>query len=172
MEQEIQTLVSGENAEAILDILLVCANKPVNYFNLNSFSCEKLWKISKSFAIARDHSQDAIMTLQEADGFSGKMPELISFSGVEIRQEGLYDFQLYYAREEHFQDLVYKLAEERIKQSVVDVLGLPIEKARQRRECQIVQVYLKYLNDILFHKQSIVGIAIDIEKFKHHYDNI
>lgn len=162
-----------EKNQVIIDILLICANKPTNYANLKSFTYDDLWKVARSFAAARNHAlQDidaAILAIQEAITYE-KLPEMIAFAGVRVQQE-VFDSASYYAREKHFQDTVFESCEQRIWQSVYDTLGFPIEKARQR-ECQIARTYLQYLNDILFHGQGTAGITIDPDNFKHHYDSI
>lgn len=160
--------------EAALDLILVYANKPVNYTHRHDFSYNELWKIAKSFARARNHSQEAIgaaiQKIQEAAMYE-RLPDPIGLVDIDVSDQGLSGSALYYAHERHLQDLLFKQCSDRIQQSVDDTLGIPIEKARQR-ECQIAQVYLQYLNDILFHDQSIAGIAIDVDKFKHYYDKI
>lgn len=172
-------LFEGENKEAVLDVLLVCANKPVNYSNLNELGFYDLWNIAKSFAEARDHDRDkirsAIQTILGAV-MDETLPEVIGLGviglgDIEVQQTGLTRSELYYAREEIFQDMIYKEAKDRIWHSIHDTLGFPVKKARQR-ECQIVRTYLQYLNDMLFTNQSIAWISIDRDKFKHYYNQI
>lgn len=168
---DMQSLIEGN--EVALDILLICANKPVNYANLNSFALDDLWNAAKTFAAVRGHGNQAIsgeiQAVQEAIMYE-RLPEPIGLGGIDVKEQSS-GAQLYYARERHFQDLLYDICKDKIQQSIYDTLGFPIDKARQR-ECQIAQVYLQYLNDILFHNQSINGIAIDIDKFKHYYDQV
>jgi hypothetical protein len=170
-ENLINDFLTGKNLDMILDILLVCADKPVNYSNLHKFTYSDLWKAAKSFAATRNHTPQmiysAIQDLQEAIK-NEKIPELIGFDGVALASKELNPSGLYYARERHFQDVLFKLCKGKIEESIYNTLGLSIEKARQR-ECQIAQIYLQYLNDILFHDQPIAGITLDIDKLKRYY---
>src|SRR2546426_4989602 len=140
MKDSISSLIGGNIGNIILDVLLVGANKPINYSNLKTLNYNELWKIAKSFAIARRHSEEAIdtaiQTVQDAI-MHKKLPDLIEFSGIKLaKEEEKSASVLYYTREQYFQELLYKLSEDKIKQSIIDTLGSPTTKARQR-ECQI-----------------------------------
>lgn len=58
----LQSMIEG--SEVALDILLVCAGKPVNYVNLNTFTFDILWDAAKAFAAARGHGNQPIWNLQ------------------------------------------------------------------------------------------------------------
>lgn len=137
--------MKSSDAEVILDILLVCANKPTNFTHLYEFGYRGLKKTVREYVKSRHNINDLkLENLIETviREFQGIDINILDFGGkgFGIQVSGTVRDQ-YVESEKYFQQLLFRFSGDRIIKAITD-----LSKSRSVREKRIVLAYLQYLS--------------------------